>query len=67
VPVTYGRLTVVDEVFVARAHTQGRQVHVWTVNDRAEMRRLLELGVDGIVTDEAELLLDVISTRSTSA
>lgn len=61
VPATYSRVTVVDESFVARAHAQGRQVHVWTINERSEMRRLLDLGVDGIVTDEAETLLEVIA------
>jgi glycerophosphoryl diester phosphodiesterase len=63
VPVSLGRLTIVDERFVARAHAQGRQVHVWTINDTAQMRRLLDLGVDGIVTDNAQGLLEVLADR----
>lgn len=40
---------------VQRAHTRGRRVHVWTVNDPADMRRLRALGVDGIFTDDPPL------------
>lgn len=63
VPVTHGRLRVVDEPFLERAHDQGRQVHVWTINDEAEMRRLLDLGVDGIVSDNADGLMRVLAER----
>ncbi|GAA1736476.1 glycerophosphodiester phosphodiesterase [Isoptericola hypogeus] len=63
VPVTDGPLTVVDATTVAAAHRAGRAVHVWTVNDAHEMRRLLDLGVDGIVTDRADLLRDVLRER----
>lgn len=42
---------VVDSRFVSAADDLGLQVHVWTVNERAEMRRLLTLGVDGVLTD----------------
>ena len=47
---------VVTPGFVRRAHRHGLQVHVWTINEPAEMHRLLDLGVDGIVTDRADLL-----------
>jgi glycerophosphoryl diester phosphodiesterase len=40
----------------------GVEVHVWTINDPADMRRLLDLGVDGLVTDRADLALEVIAT-----
>ncbi|MCA5894674.1 glycerophosphodiester phosphodiesterase [Isoptericola sp. NEAU-Y5] len=60
VPVTDGSVTVVDRTTVAAAHRAGKAVHVWTINDAAEMRRLVDLGVDGIVTDRADLLRDVL-------
>lgn len=63
VPERQGRLTIVDTTFVRRAHAQGRVVHVWTVNTEGDMHRLLDLGVDGIVTDEAELLARVLASR----
>lgn len=63
VPPRAGRLRVVDERFLRAAHRSGLQVHVWTINDAAEMRRLLDLGVDGIMSDRAETLRDVLAGR----
>lgn len=67
VPVTYpvfGReLVVVTPQFVAGAHSIGRQVHVWTIDEPAEMHRLLDLGVDGIVTDRIDTLARVLAER----
>lgn len=63
VPASYGALPVVTAGFVRRAHRLGIQVHVWTINEPSEMTRLLDLGVDGIVTDRAELLRDVLQGR----
>ncbi len=63
VPVRYGRLPVVTAGFIRRAHRVGRQVHVWTINDPAEMERLLDLGVDGIVSDRLDLLKEVLIRR----
>lgn len=63
VPVSYGRFRVVTRGYVLRAHALGLMVHVWTINDPAEMRRLLDLGVDGIVTDRADLLKQVLLER----
>ncbi|MEW1810858.1 glycerophosphodiester phosphodiesterase [Pseudarthrobacter phenanthrenivorans] len=63
VPVRYGRLRVVTSGFLRRAHALGLVVHVWTINDSDEMHRLLELGVDGIVTDRADLLRGVLLAR----
>ena len=62
-PRRYG-VPVVDRAFVAAAHARGLPVHVWTVNEEAEMNRLLDLGVDGIMTDEAELLKRVFQSRN---
>lgn len=67
VPERQGWLTIVDASFVERAHAQGRVVHVWTINEEDDMQRLLDLGVDGIVTDEAELLAQVLAARATPA
>ena len=63
VPVRHGRLHLVDRRFLAYAHRLGLQVHVWTIDDPAEMNRLLDLGVDGIMTDRVEVLRDVFLTR----
>jgi glycerophosphoryl diester phosphodiesterase len=50
---------------IEKAHARGRRVHVWTVNDPQDMRRLWRLGVDGIFTDDPLLAFDVLSeTRS---
>lgn len=54
---------VLTERHVDLAHRVGRLVHVWTVNDAAVMRALLDLGVDGIVSDRADVLRDVLVER----
>jgi glycerophosphoryl diester phosphodiesterase len=54
---------IVDERFVARLHRRGMHVHVWTIDDPDEMRRLLDLGVDGIMTDRPAVLREVLSER----
>jgi glycerophosphoryl diester phosphodiesterase len=63
VPVRHGIVPVATPGFIRRAHRLGLVVHVWTVNEPAEMRRLLDLGVDGIVTDRADLLKQVLLER----
>jgi glycerophosphoryl diester phosphodiesterase len=55
---------VATRTFVRRAHALGLDVHVWTINDRAEMIRFLDLGADGIMTDDVETLRDVLIERS---
>ena len=63
VPERHGRIRVVTPRTVAAAHEAGLQVHVWTVNDPADMHRLLDLGVDGIMTDRADVLKAVLTSR----
>lgn len=63
VPVRQGPVTVVTERFVERAHRHGIQVHVWTIDDADEMNRLLDLGVDGLMTDRPAVLRDVLHHR----
>jgi glycerophosphoryl diester phosphodiesterase len=63
VPEQQGPLRVVDRRFVDVAHRSGLEVHVWTVNTEERMRSLLDLGVDGIVTDRPDVLRDVLKSR----
>ncbi len=63
VPVTYGRLALVTRRFVRAAHARGVRVDAWTINDTAEMRRLLDLGVDVVMTDRPEALAGVLAER----
>ena len=63
VPIELNGLTVVTPEFVERAHANGLAVHVWTINDRAEMEWLLDIGVDGVMTDRPTLLEQVLRER----
>lgn len=63
VPVRHSGVEVVTPTTVEAAHEVGAFVHVWTVNEVPEMVRLLDLGVDGLVTDRADLLKDVLLAR----
>ncbi len=59
VPVRKKRYTIVTPRFVRLAHALGIEVFVWTINNEAEMRRLLAMGVDGIYSDDPALLRKV--------
>lgn len=63
VPVRHGRARVMTPRFLRRAHRAGKFVHVWTVDEPAEMHRLADLGVDGIMTDRTDVLKDVLQAR----
>ena len=55
--------TITDKKFVDEAHDSGLKVHVWTIDDPAEMHQLFDLGVDGIMTDRPQVLKDVMIER----
>ncbi|GAA0570124.1 glycerophosphodiester phosphodiesterase [Actinomadura livida] len=63
VPYGLGPLPFVTESFIAHAHELGLQVHAWTVNEPADMERLLDLGIDGIMTDEIDTLRRIMASR----
>ena len=63
VPVRARGIEIVTPGFVRAMHARGVAVQVWTVNDEAEMRRLRDLGVDGIITDRPDLLKKVLAEK----
>jgi glycerophosphoryl diester phosphodiesterase len=63
VPARFGRLPVVNSAFVGTAHAAELEVHVWTIDDVSDMNRLLDLGVDGIMTDRPDVLREVLADR----
>lgn len=64
VPARLGTIKIVTRRFVEHAHRLGIQVHVWGVDDPKEMHRLLDLGVNGLMTDEPEVLRSVFIKRN---
>jgi glycerophosphoryl diester phosphodiesterase len=63
IPVNKYGIPLVDRKLVDRAHELGLQVHVWTIDDPDEMRRLIDVGVDGLMTDEPALMKTVLIER----
>lgn len=63
VPPRAGRVPLVTRRFVEYVHARGLHVHVWTIDDADEMTELLDLGVDGIMTDRPSVLRDVLQAR----
>ncbi|MFQ5557434.1 MAG: glycerophosphodiester phosphodiesterase [Acidimicrobiales bacterium] len=64
VPPRWGRLPLVTRGFVDSTHRAGIQVHVWTIDDPDEMRSLLDIGVDGVMTDRPLVLREVLQQRA---
>ena len=63
VPERQGPLRIITPAFLRRCHRAGLQIHVWTVNDPADMERLLDLGVDGLISDRSDVLAGILSSR----
>jgi glycerophosphoryl diester phosphodiesterase len=61
IPASFWGMKVVTPRFVEAAHHHGIQVHVWTVDDPAEMHELLDAGVDALMTDLPDVLLEVLA------
>ena len=64
VPERSGSTRVVSPRFVRYAHAAGVAVHVWTVNDAGDMRRLLDWGVDGLISDRPDVAVEVVRART---
>ena len=63
VPLQLGGRALVDERFLAAAHARGLQVHVWTVDSPDECTALLDLGVDGVMTDRPRMVKELLQER----
>ena len=63
VPLQLGGRALVDERFLAAAHARGLQVHVWTVDTEEETTAMLDLGVDGVMTDRPAMLKELLEKR----
>lgn len=63
IPASHGRVRLAEAGLVGAAHRSGLQVHVWTVDDEAEMDALLDIGVDGLMTDRPAVLRAVLQRR----
>jgi glycerophosphoryl diester phosphodiesterase len=63
VPVSHRGIRIIDARFLRAAHMRDAKVHVWTVDDEAQMHRLLDLGVDGLMSDRPTLLKAVLESR----
>ncbi len=63
VPTRFSLIPVVDSRMIDHAHAAGLCVHVWTIDDASEMDRLLDLGVDGIMTDRPAVLKETLQRR----
>ena len=60
IPTHWNGIKVITKKFIDRLHNDGLKVHVWTINKETEMQSLIDLGVDGIMTDNASGLIKVM-------
>lgn len=67
IPPEHQGLKLATREIVAAAHRKGLEVHVWTINDQAQMEEMLSLGVDGIITDHPGRLLALLHSRQQKA
>lgn len=63
VPIYKYGIKIVTKGFVEKIHGLGLKVHVWTINDKPTMQRLIDTGVDGIMTDRPSLLKELLSSQ----
>src|SRR5262249_19624718 len=63
IPEIHWGIRVVSPALIAAAHRRGLAVHVWTVDERAAMDRLLAWGVDGIMSDRPDVLAEALAAR----
>jgi glycerophosphoryl diester phosphodiesterase len=59
-PLSYFGIDVLTPALLAAAHQMNLRVDVWTVNDEAVMRDLIDMGVDGVITDRPDLLRQLV-------
>lgn len=64
VPPWYRGIRLIDRALIEKAHEKNLKVHAWTINEESEMHRLLNLGIDGIISDEAILLKSVFKAHN---
>lgn len=63
IPERHGQIQVLTPRLVRAVHRLGKKIHVWTINERDDMHRLVDMGVDGIISDRADVLKDVLLER----
>lgn len=63
VPLAVAGIPLITPLFVERVHSVGKVIHAWTINDEEEMHHLIDIGVDGIMTDKPNLLKNVLNDR----
>ena len=63
IPLKWKGIKILTRNLIKKANISNLQVHVWTINDRKTINNLIDLGVNGIITDEPELLMEIMKER----